>query len=47
MQSKKVSVDLQVDLFLSSRLLSTDMDIADRAIQVGRAREGQSFVLKE
>jgi hypothetical protein len=26
--------------------LSTDMDIADRAIQLGGAREGQSFVLK-
>jgi hypothetical protein len=24
----------------------TDMDITDRAIQVGGAREGQSFVLK-
>jgi hypothetical protein len=24
----------------------TDMDIADTAIQVGGAREGQSFVLK-
>jgi hypothetical protein len=24
----------------------TDMKIADRAIQVGEAREGQSFVLK-
>jgi hypothetical protein len=24
----------------------TDMDIPDRAIQVGGAREGQSFVLK-
>jgi hypothetical protein len=27
-------------------VLPTDMDIPDRAIQVGGAREGQSFVLK-
>jgi hypothetical protein len=26
--------------------ITTDMDITDRAIQVGGAREGQSFVLK-
>jgi hypothetical protein len=31
---------------LCSRVLTTDMDIPDRAIQVRGAREGQSFVLK-
>jgi hypothetical protein len=33
-------------LFVASFKITTDVDIADRAIQVGGAREGQSFVLK-
>jgi hypothetical protein len=36
---------LKHDVFLRHEIL-TDMDIPDRAIQVGGAREGQSFVLK-
>jgi hypothetical protein len=40
----KCNVDLFIILYAFSR--TTDMDIANRAIQVGGAREGQSFVLK-
>jgi hypothetical protein len=42
----KICTEIRFFLGFGWQDLAADLDIADRAIQVGGAREGQSFILK-